>query len=92
LATGSEIRPRRIPFGAERKAARPKDGRPLQNPPPARPSGFVTAFPSRAFQDGMGIFGLKLSRGPEFDLINSPIAVAFLPLESLIRNFLLHRI
>ena len=45
----------------EQTAARPKDGRPLQNLPPATHGGFVAAVPSRAFRDGTGIFMVKLN-------------------------------
>jgi hypothetical protein len=40
----------------EQTAARPKNGRPLQNLPPSTHGGFVAAVPSRAFRDGTGIF------------------------------------
>jgi hypothetical protein len=39
-----------------KKAARPKNGRPLQ-----KQYGFVEAGPSHAFRDGPGIFVVKLS-------------------------------
>jgi len=45
----------------EQTAARPKNGRPLQNLPPTSLGGFVAAVPSRAFRDGTGIFMVKLS-------------------------------
>src|SRR4029077_18304174 len=45
----------------EQTAARPKNGRPLQNLPPTTPGGFVAAVPSRAFRDGACIFMVKLS-------------------------------
>jgi hypothetical protein len=45
----------------KQKTARPKNGRPLQNPPPRRQDDFVAAVQSRAFRDGTGIFMVKLS-------------------------------
>src|SRR4029077_16948478 len=45
----------------EHTAARPKNGRPLQNLPPTTHGDFVAAVPSRAFRDGTGIFMVKLS-------------------------------
>src|SRR5258708_31135989 len=47
-------------------AARPKNGRPLQNLPRTTHSGFVAAVPSRAFRDGTGIFMVKLSHYRRF--------------------------
>src|ERR1700747_607564 len=49
----------------ERTAARPKNGRPLQNLPATMHGGFVAAFPSRVFRDGTGIFIVKLNRYSE---------------------------
>ena len=43
-------------------AARPKNGRPLQNPTAPRQDGFVAAVPSREFRDGTGTFTVKLSQ------------------------------
>src|SRR5258708_35277822 len=48
-------------YWIEQTAARPKNGRPLQNLPPTSLGGFVAAVPSRAFRDGTGIFMVKLS-------------------------------
>jgi hypothetical protein len=45
-------------FQAERKAARPKNGRPLQNLPRSMRDGFVAAVLSRDFRDRTGIFFL----------------------------------
>ena len=42
-------------------AARPKNGRPLQNPLPTKQDDFVAAVPSRIFRDGTGIFVFKPS-------------------------------
>ena len=46
-------------------AARPKNGRPLQNPTAFGEDGFVAAVPSREFRDGTGMFTVKLSHYPE---------------------------
>jgi hypothetical protein len=45
----------------EQTAARPKNGRPLQNPLLTRQEGFVEAVPARAFRDGTGPFTVNLS-------------------------------
>ena len=49
-------------FWMEQTAARPKNGRPLQNLLRTRHYGFVEAVPSRVFRDGTGIFVVKLSQ------------------------------
>jgi len=46
-------------------AARPKNGRLLQNPAASKENGFVAAVPSREFRDGTGIFAVKLSLRPQ---------------------------
>jgi hypothetical protein len=48
-------------YWMQQTAARPKNGRPLQNLPPTTLGGFVAAVPSRVFRDGTGIFIVKLS-------------------------------
>src|SRR4029077_4634948 len=48
-------------YWMEQRAARPKNGRPLQNLPPTTHGDFVAAVPSRAFRDGTGILMLELS-------------------------------
>ena len=58
-----------IGFWMEQKAARPKIGRPLRNLLPTLQGGFVSAIPSRAFRDGMGIFTVKLSHYPLCDSV-----------------------
>jgi hypothetical protein len=45
----------------EQKAARPDNGRPLQNPAPKMNDGFVAADPFRAFRNGSGIFMVKVN-------------------------------
>jgi hypothetical protein len=55
----------------EQTAARPKNGRPLQNLPPSTHGGFVAAIPSRAFRDGTGIFVVKLSHYRECEFIDT---------------------
>jgi hypothetical protein len=47
-------------FWMKLTAARPKNGRPLQNPIPSKQDGFVEAFPSRAFRGGKGNFAANL--------------------------------
>src|SRR5216683_2034419 len=53
--------PRRLRF-AKQTAARPKNGRPLQNQLPTKHDGFVAAVPSLVFRDGTEIFLFDLSR------------------------------
>src|SRR6204780_5701521 len=48
-------------------AARPTNGRPLQNPAASGEDGFVAAVPSREFRDGTGIFTVKLSHYHRFN-------------------------
>jgi len=64
----------------EQTAARPKNGRPLQNLPPTTIRGFVAAVPftvsvhgepCRDFRDGTGIFVVKLSHYRKCEFIDT---------------------
>jgi hypothetical protein len=49
-------------------AARPKNGRPLQNPTASGEDGIVEAVLSRESRDGTGTFTVKLSYHPVDEL------------------------
>jgi hypothetical protein len=51
-------------------AARPKSGRPLQTPLPARQDGFAEAVPFRVFRDGTGILTLTRSHFMEISFLS----------------------